>query len=340
MPDTSRPACRPDLLDASDTTRAGPLGRPGHERSQRLRNRVEHIARSQLGVISLLQARAAGATEEWIEWQVGVGFLTRCDVGVLHLAGLEETWKSRAMRACLARGPHAVLSFGTAARVRDLELGLWPEKRLEVSVPRSAGARSTELIRVHLTSHLGSSDRCWWGCLPLTTVARTILDLAGAGLPQHRLGRLIDDAVLSKKTTVVLLQSILSRSRRRGVRGVQAVDRALQPWLNGGVESHAEAQVLRLLLAAGFRAPVCQHEIRDGAVFVARVDFAWPAQRVVLEVDGFQYHDGPAKFVEDRHRANRLAALGWSVITTTLRELRSDPTAVFTALAAALDGLK
>jgi hypothetical protein len=131
-------------------------------------------------------------------------------------------------------------------------------------------------------------------------VARTILDLAGAGLPQHRLGRLIDDAVLSKKTTVVLLQSILSRSRRRGVRGVQAVDRALQPWLNGGVESHAEAQVLRLLLAAGFRAPVCQHEIRDGAVFVARVDFAWPAQRVVLEVDGFQYNDGPPKFVEDR----------------------------------------
>jgi hypothetical protein len=119
---------------------------------------------------------------------------------------------------------------------------------------------------------------------------------------------------------------------------VQSVELALAPWLGGGVESHAEAEVLRLLLVAGFPAPICQYEIRDGAAFVARVDFAWPAQRVVLEVDGFQYHDGPAKFVDDRRRANRLAALGWRVIATTLREVRTDPTALFAALASVLDG--
>lgn len=303
-----------------------------------MRRRVERLARSQHGVILTTQAIAAGATERWIEWQVGVGFLVRFDRGVLRLAGMAETWDSDAMRACLVRGPGTVLSFGTAARVRDLDLGPWPEQRLEVAVPHSSGFRSTERVRVHSSRSFVTGDRCWWGPLPLTTVARTIVDIAGTGtLPPDRLGRLIDDAVLSNKTTVTLLQSILARSGR-GRRGVRSVERALAPWLGGAIESHAEAEVLRLLLVAGLPIPVCQYEIRDGTAFVARVDFAWPRQRLVLEVDGFRFHDGPTKFVEDRRRANRLAALGWRVISTTLREMRTDPTAVLAALAGVLDG--
>jgi len=257
---------------------------------------------------------------------------------VLRLADMAETWEARALRACLVRGPGTALSFGTAARVRGLDLGPWPEHRLEVSVPHSKGYRSTELIRVHSTRRLVSSDRCWWGRLPLTTVARTIVDLAGAGtLQPGRLGRLIDDAVLTDKTTVPLLQSILGRSGR-GRPGVRAVERALAPWLSGGVDSHAEAEVLRLLLATGFPAPVRQYEIRHAGGFVARVDFAWPHHRLVLEVDGYRFHDGPTRFVADRHRANRLAALGWRVVSTTVQELRTDPTAVWAALAGVLGG--
>lgn len=264
--------------------------------------------------------------------------MVRCDAGVLRLAGVDETWDSKALGACLSRSSEAVLSFGTAARIRALDLGPWPEQRIEVSVPRSTGCRSTGLVRVHSTRHLASSDRCRWGALPVTTVARTILDLAGTGrLPPDRVGRLVDDAVLSDKTTLPLLQSLISRSRRSGLRGVRSIERALEPWLNGGVESHAEAEVLRLLLAAGLPAPACQHVVRDGATFVARVDFAWPAKQLILEVDGFRFHDGPTKFVEDRHRDNRLAALGWRVIRTTVREVRSDATAVLAALAGALD---
>jgi hypothetical protein len=279
----------------------------------------------------------AGATRAWIRWQVEVGFLVRCDPGVLRLGEMAETWESEALRACLARGSGAVLSFGTAARLRGLDLGSWPEERLEVSVPHSTGHRSSELVRVHATRRLVSSDRCTWGRLPVTTVARTIIDVAGAGaLQPDRLGRLIDDALLSNKTTVVLLQSVLARSGR-GRPGVRAVERALTPWLNGGVESHAEAEVLRLVLAAGFKAPVCQFEIRDGTSVVARVDFAWPRERLVLEVDGFRFHDGPVQFVADRHRANLLAARGWWVISTTVREMRTDPTAVWAALASLLD---
>jgi hypothetical protein len=299
---------------------------------------VERLARSQHGVILTTQALAAGATVAWLKWQVEAGFLVRGDPRVLRLGDTAPTWESDALQVCLVRGPDTVLSFGTAAHIRGLDLGPWSEQRLEVSVPHSTGYRSSELVCVHSSRRLVSSDRCRWGRLPLTTVARTIVDVAGSGMLQPaQLGRLVDDAVLSNKTSVVLLQSILGRSGR-GRSGIRAVEQALAPWLAGGVDSHAEAEVYRLLLRAGLPAPACQYEIRDGEVFVARVDFAWPRWRLVLEVDGFQYHDGPAKFVEDRHRANRLAALGWRVISTTLRELRTDPTALFAALWRVLDG--
>ena len=107
---------------------------------------------------------------------------------------------------------------------------------------------------------------------------------------------------------------------------------ALRPWLAGPVESHLEAEVLRLLLGAGLPEPTRQLEVMDRGTLVARVDFAWPAERLILEVDGFSYHDGPAKFTDDRHRANRLASLGWTVLSTTQKEVRTDETALVEAL--------
>jgi len=263
--------------------------------------------------------------------------LEQCDARVLRLTDTPDSWEARAMEACLARGPETVLSFGTAARLRDLDLGTWPEKRIEVAVPHAASHRSTDRVRVHSTRRSSSSDRCLWDRLPVTTVARTIVDIANV-IPPERLARLIDDALLTKKTTVPLLASTLRRASRPGFAGGPAVRRALAPWMDGTVESHAEAEVLRLLLAAGFPPPVCQYEIWDGKVLVARVDFAWPLQRLILEVDGFQFHDGPAKFAADRHRWNRLEALRWRVLKATLREVRTDNRSLFTAIAAHLEG--
>jgi len=321
----------PDRAAAEPLT----LGRPGHDRSQRLRREVERIARRQHGVLSVAQARAAGATASWLKCQVVEGFLVRCDHGVVRLGGVASTWESSLMRACLARGPETVLSFGTAARLRQLDLGKWPEQRIEVSVPQTASHRSTPDVRVHTTRRISSSDRCLWDQLPVTTVARTILDLAGILQPDH-LARLIDDALLTKKTTLPLLTSTLRRMSRPGFGGAPGVRRALAPWVEGTVESHAEATVLRALLAAGVPQPVCQHEIRVGDVLVARVDFAWPRQHLILEVDGFQFHDGPTKFGADRHRWNRLEALGWRVLKTTVWELKTDQCPLFGAIEANL----
>ena len=106
----------------------------------------------------------------------------------------------------------------------------------------------------------------------------------------------------------------------------------LGPWLVG-VESAAEAEVLRTLARAGLPAPTPQFEVfyPDGRL-LARIDFAWPDHHLALEVDGFRWHANPAAQVEDAARANRLAALGWTVLRTTPAEMAAGNDQVIAAI--------
>jgi hypothetical protein len=105
-------------------------------------------------------------------------------------------------------------------------------------------------------------------------------------------------------------------------------------WLDGDAPpaSVAEAHFARLLQISGVDPPTRQFPIHDGKDFVGRVDFAWPARRVIVEVEGFRYHATPSAHEKDKRRANRIRALGWVVIDTTPTELAQDPEHVLTAL--------
>lgn len=67
--------------------------------------------------------------------------------------------------------------------------------------------------------------------------------------------------------------------------------------------------------------PVLQFGVSDGGRFIARVDHAYPRQKIALEVDGFRWHSDPQTFRNDRRRANRLVEAGWTVLRTTVEEL-------------------
>lgn len=310
-----------------------PLGRPGWARSLEIARDVRRLSERQHGVVTRRQLLAAGASAVWVAWHVRSGDLVPiersayryrpCDVG--------DGFSTLAMAACLARGPHAVLSHGSAARLYEFELPKWPEKRIEVTVPPGRDATSTDRVRVHRSRSLLTKDRAHFGPLPVTTVARTVLDLA-ATLERAAVERLVDDALLRDKTTVGLLSAVVDRSARRGLTRIGLVRDAVGAWQDGAVDSHAEARVLRALLAAGFPSPRRQFVVVDGAGFVARVDFAWPEYLLIVEVDGFEAHAGPRQLVADRQRWNRLRALGYLVVPTTAREACSGNVALFKVL--------
>jgi very-short-patch-repair endonuclease len=103
------------------------------------------------------------------------------------------------------------------------------------------------------------------------------------------------------------------------------------------VDSVAEAEVLRILLAAGIEEPITQFVIRDAnGGFVARVDKAWPARKVALEIDGYRYHSDVRTFVHDRERGNRIVALGWALLRTTPASVRAAAHQVISDVKAAL----
>ena len=54
--------------------------------------------------------------------------------------------------------------------------------------------------------------------------------------------------------------------------------------------------------------------------FVARVDLAFPDQRVAIEYDG-AWHAEPGQFAKDRRRLNALVAAGWTVLHVTAADL-------------------
>ena len=283
-------------------------------------------AEAQLGLVTRAQVTAASATASWLRTQIRVGSLRQLEADVFVLTdsfeGVEPPWHVEALAACLQRGPDARLGFATAARIWGLAEGQnATSDPLHVVVPVGQGCRNTNRVQVHRTKRLTTQDVAVFGYLPVTTVARTLLDLA-ASLTSTQVERAVDDALVRELTTVPLLTGALRRNAHRGCTGSTALRAALALWNVGAVESHAEAEVLRWLLAAGVPEPVRQLEITTADGKRLRVDFAWVAARVVLEVDGFAHHHGPRKLSADHERRSFLASQGWHVLTTTMAEVR------------------
>ncbi|MGI8904256.1 MAG: endonuclease domain-containing protein [Solirubrobacteraceae bacterium] len=67
------------------------------------------------------------------------------------------------------------------------------------------------------------------------------------------------------------------------------------------------------------------------------VDFLWPRQRLVVEVDGFALHGHRGAFERDRRKDMAFVAAGQRVIRVTWRQIVEDPFAVVAGLARALD---
>jgi hypothetical protein len=90
-----------------------------------------------------------------------------------------------------------------------------------------------------------------------------------------------------------------------------------------------ERRFLRLILDAGLPAPLVNHRIS-----AVEADFAWPEYRVIVELDGYEFHR--ARFEADRAKDQRLAAQGHVVVRITWLQLRDEPLKTIALLAQTL----
>lgn len=276
--------------------------------------RIHEIAARQHGVVTRRQLRDAGLSRGVIEHRVRRGTLRRVHRGVYRTGPITARFQAE-MAAVLACGPGSALSDGTAAGLWGILPARQPEAPVDVSGPRSL--RGLEGIRLH-RRRIEDDEVTRLHGLPLTTPARTILDLA-AELGPYELERVLARAMRRDVVALEEVQAMLHRyPHLPGCRALRAIlEAAAGPALT---RSQAEAVFLRLLRKYGVPRPRTNAVVRG-----LEVDFYWPDHGVVVEVDGFAFHSHRGAFENDRERGLLLASEGITLIRATWRQLQNEP---------------
>jgi predicted transcriptional regulator of viral defense system len=290
-----------------------------------------HLAQRQHGVFTRRQAIQIGFTPGEVDGRVKRLEWVSVDRGVYRSAETGESWHQRVEAACLA-GP-AVASHRAAAALWQLA-GFAPEL-VEVTAVRHR-RRTTPGVVWHESVRLDEQTTTIIDGIPVTDATRTLLDL-GAVVDLSELLGAIDDAVRRRLVSLDSLGHELARwdPRRRGSARVRraVAARVGQP----APASVLETEFCALVEAFGLPRPCRQWRIRDddGRV-LARVDFAFPAARVVIEIDGLRFHGGPDDWQDDLKRQNAVMARGYRVLRFTAEDLRRRPDQVNATIRAAL----
>lgn len=194
---------------------------------------------------------------------------------------------------------------------------------VELTVPRGRKRNAPGIVHRNL---LLVRDVTTVGAIPVTTPARTLLDIAAVA-PRETVEEALDDALRRRLVSLRRLRSRVDELGRRGRPGI-AMMRALLDARDPSSpvpESVFETRLLRVLRRARLPEPVLQHRIRDRGRTVAVVDFAYPDAKLAIEADGYRWHSGRVRWENDRARLNRLTLLGWRVIHVTWHDLVRRP---------------
>jgi hypothetical protein len=203
-------------------------------------------------------------------------------------------------------------------------LPTWGLDLSRVHLTRAGGrGRSDRIARLH-TSPVPDGDLTQVDGVPVTAPARAVTEAAAASTYETAV-ILMDAALQRGLTTVAELREVARRLRHwRGAPVVTAAGR----FADARAESPGESRLRIILDNHGLPAPQLQAELTapDGS-FVARVDFLFPEQRVVVEFDGAVKYAGAGgadAVVAEKWREDRIRELGYLVIRVSWSDL-DDP---------------
>jgi very-short-patch-repair endonuclease len=279
-------------------------------------------------VVTRAQLLAAGIGARAIERRLRAGRLHAIHRGIYLVGHRAMAAGAREAAALLACGRGAVVSHQSAANLLHLLPDPAEPRPVDITVAgRQPAPRAG--ISVHRVKTLDQRDVNRTDGIPTTTPARTLLDLATV-VPPYVLERAVAEAQVRGLARRSHLIDQLERNRGRV--GTRALRRVVD--VEGGpalTRSEAERRLLRLVRSAGLPLPRANARLRR-----YEVDFVWPEQRLVVEVDGYAYHATRRAFERDRARDAALTAAGYTVLRVTWRQLVDSPEAVVARLASAL----
>jgi very-short-patch-repair endonuclease len=230
--------------------------------------------------------------------------------GVYRLSGAAPSWEQAILAACLAAGHGAVASHRSAGVLWALRGVDAPEPEILVPATRCPTLRG---VHVHRTDRLDRIDVSRRLRVPVTTPARTLLDL-GAVAPALVVESALEDALMRRLVTFARLANTLERLGGPGRDGagvlralVEERDPATAP-----TQSMLEDLLFRVLRRGRLPDPVRQYEVAG-----VRLDGAYPDVRLGLEADSRIWHGGRLDVQPNADKTNVLLAHGWRVLHFT-----------------------
>jgi hypothetical protein len=282
---------------------------------------IAATAMRQHGVISWAQLCGLGLTPRMIRYRVGIGRLHGLFAGVYTAGHQLLSLDGRRMAAVLACGPKAVLSGRAAAAAWGLMPGA--PSRIDVLTP-DRGRKGAAGIALHRARRLDPKDVTTLRGIPITTVARTLLDLAVV-LNGHRLERAIHEAEVLQLLDMGAVGGCVNRSN--GHRGTGRLLAAFSMPDPGDTRPGFEDLFLALWRPTKLPLPAFNAMVTTCAR-VYEVDVLWPDAKLVVELDGGAAHRTRRAFEGDRRRDAALAAEGYLVVRLTWRRLTEEGDAV------------
>ncbi len=268
---------------------------------------VGDLASRQHGVVSIRQLEVShGLSKGAVEKAVCAGHLRRLHSGVYAVGHTNLTLHGRCLAAVLACGPEALLSHWSAAWL----WGLGVRSPVPVHGTSSSPRHRRSHIHVHRARSLAEEDRGLREGIPVTSVARTLLDMAPL-VDATRLARYLEQAEHGKLLELRAIDSVIARNR--GHRGRLRLERAVEtyrpaPW----ARSEFERQFVAAAIATGLAQPATGwNEIG------LELDVYWPEARFGVELDSWETHGTRGAFERDHERDERLALAEIEMVRVT-----------------------
>jgi hypothetical protein len=270
---------------------------------------ASELAGRQWGVMSRAQLRALGVSRDTADHWLRAGRLHRVHQGVYAVGHAALRVEGHRFAAVLACGPNAVLSHRTAAA--HWGLLKTDQTRIDVTAPR--GRHGAPGIRLHRTRSLDAQDTTNHEGIPITSVSRTLLDLAATARPSE-LERALAQAERLQLYDHRAIEDVIARSNgHRGTKTLARTTRHEAKW----TRNDWEAEFLELMRKASLPEPLVNEAFDAPELGWCEPDYHWPAQRVIVETDGWETHGTRAAFRSDRAKDAALTAAGYRVLRFT-----------------------
>jgi hypothetical protein len=267
------------------------------------------LAKRQFGVLSGAQLREVGLGRGAVQNAVRVGRLHRVHHGVYALGHTLLRPEGHRLAAVLACGPGAVLSHRSAAA--HWELRSTSQEFIDVTATRAR--HQVPGIRLHTSRSLDAQDTTCHEGIPITTVHRTLLDLA-ATVRSDQVENALVQAMHLHLYDQRAVDDVIARSN--GHRGTKILEEATrqEPQIT---KSMWEIRMLALVRRAGLPEPRCNEALHAPDHGECHPDFYWPAYGLIVETDGWEAHRTLAAFRSDRAKDAALTAAGYKVLRFT-----------------------